>query len=154
LRVQEVARTFGLQIHVLNATTIDEIDVAFATLARDHFDALFVIPNGFFASRRVQLANLAARERIPATHGFREYVAAGGLMSYGTSVEDSYRQLGTYTGKILNGAKPADLPVLCTILSIAAHHNDCAVRCWRGRGCGRAGHGRTHERSDRPADHH
>jgi putative tryptophan/tyrosine transport system substrate-binding protein len=112
LRVQEVARTFGLQIHVLNATTIDEIDGAFATLARDHFDALFVIPNGFFASRRVQLADLAARERIPVTHGFREYVAAGGLMSYGTSVEDSYRQLGTYTGKILNGAKPADLPVL------------------------------------------
>jgi ABC-type uncharacterized transport system substrate-binding protein len=112
LRVQEVARTFGLQIHVLNATTIGEIDAAFATFARDHPDALFVIPNGFFASRRVQLANLAARERIPVTHGFREYVAAGGLMSYGTSVEDSYLQIGVYVGKILNGAKPADLPVL------------------------------------------
>jgi putative ABC transport system substrate-binding protein len=111
LRVQEVARTFGLQILVLNAATIGEIDAAFATLARDHFDALFVVPNGFFNTRGVQIATLAARERIPAIYGFRENVAAGGLMSYGTNLEDSYHQIGAYTGKILNGAKPADLPV-------------------------------------------
>jgi putative ABC transport system substrate-binding protein len=78
LRVQEVARTFGLQILVLNAATIGEIDAAFATLARDHFDALFVVPNGFFNTRGVQIATLAARERIPAIYGFRENVAAGG----------------------------------------------------------------------------
>jgi putative tryptophan/tyrosine transport system substrate-binding protein len=112
LRVQEAARSMGLQVHVLNATTIDEIDAAFATLARDHSDALYVVPNGFFASRRVQIAILAARDRIPAIYGFREYVAAGGLMSYGTDIPDSYRQVGAYTGKILKGAKPADLPVL------------------------------------------
>ena len=112
LRVQEAARVMGLQIHILNATTIDEIDTAFATLARDHPDALYVVPNGFFASRKVQIAILAARDRIPTIYGFREHVAAGGLMSYGTDVADSYRQVGSYTGKILKGAKPADLPVL------------------------------------------
>jgi len=112
LRVQEAARVMGLQIHILNATTIDEIDTAFATLARDRPDALYVVPNGFFASRKVQIAILAARDRIPTIYGFREHVAAGGLMSYGTDVADSYRQVGSYTGKILKGAKPADLPVL------------------------------------------
>ena len=112
LRVQEAARVMGLQIHILNATTIDEIDTAFATLARDRPDALYVVPNGFFASRKVQIAILAARDRIPATYSSRAYVAAGGLMSYGTDAADSYRQVGAYTGKILKGAKPADLPVL------------------------------------------
>jgi putative ABC transport system substrate-binding protein len=112
LRVQEAARAMGLQIRILNANTIDEIDAAFATLARDHPDALYVVPNGFFASRRVQIAILAARDRIPAVYAFREHAAAGGLMSYGTDVADSFRQVGVYTGKILKGAKPADLPVL------------------------------------------
>ena len=110
LGVLEAARTMGLQIHALNATTIDEIDAAFATLARDNPDALYVVPNAFFASRRVQTAILAARNRIPAIYGFREYVVAGGLMSYGTDVTDSYRQVGAYTGKILKGAKPATPP--------------------------------------------
>ena len=112
LRVQEAARVMGLQIHILNATAIDEIDTAFATLARDHPDALYVVPNGFFASRKVQIAILAARDRIPTIYGFREHVAAGGLMSYGTDVADRFRQVGVYTGKILNGAKPADLPIM------------------------------------------
>jgi putative ABC transport system substrate-binding protein len=110
--VQEAARALGLQIQILNATTIGEIDAAFATLARERSDALFVAPNAFFSSRRVQLANLAARDRIPAAYSGRDYVAAGGLMSYGTSTLDRYRQVGIYTGNILKGAKPADLPVV------------------------------------------
>jgi putative tryptophan/tyrosine transport system substrate-binding protein len=110
--VQEAARAIGLQIHVLNASTSREIDVAFDTLAGEHPDALFVVGDPFFTSRRVQLANLAARERISATYGQRDYVAAGGLMSYGTNIADMHRQVGVYTGSILNGAKPADLPVV------------------------------------------
>jgi putative tryptophan/tyrosine transport system substrate-binding protein len=110
--VQEAARVIGLQIHVLNASTSSEIDVAFDTLAGERPDALFVVGDPFFTSRRVQLANLAARERIPATYGQRDYVAAGGLVSYGTNIIDMHREVGVYTGSILNGAKPADLPVV------------------------------------------
>jgi putative ABC transport system substrate-binding protein len=110
--VQEAARVIGLQIQVLNATTIGEIDAAFATLARERPDALFVTPDGFFTSRRVQIATLAARGRIPAAYSIRDHVVAGGLMSYGTGQADRLRQIGVYTGKILNGAKPADLPVV------------------------------------------
>jgi putative ABC transport system substrate-binding protein len=111
--VHEAARTIGLQIQVLNATTISEIDAAFATLARERLDALFVAPDVFFNfGRRVQIATLAARERIAAVYSNRGYVVAGGLMSYGTDDVDRFRQAGVYAGKILNGAKPADLPVL------------------------------------------
>ena len=110
--VQEAARTIGLQIHVLNASTSREIDAVFATLARDRPDALFVSPDSFLSSRRVQIATLAARDRIAATYPNRNYVVAGGLMSYGTDGADRFRQAGVYPGKILNGAKPADLPVL------------------------------------------
>jgi putative tryptophan/tyrosine transport system substrate-binding protein len=110
--VQEAARAIGLQIQVLNASTSREIDAAFATLARERPDALFVAAEAFFTSRRVQIANLAARDRIPAAYWTRDIVAAGGLMSYGTDLADRFRQTGVYTGKILNGAKPADLPVL------------------------------------------
>jgi putative tryptophan/tyrosine transport system substrate-binding protein len=110
--VQEAARTIGLQIHVLNATTIGEIDAAFATLARERPDALFVAANGFFLSRRMQFVTLTARDRIPAAYANRDAVAVGGLMSYGTSFADTFRQIGVYTGKILNGTKPADLPVV------------------------------------------
>ena len=110
--VQEAARTIGLQIHVLNASTSREIDAAFATLARERPDALFVAGDAFFTSRRVQFVTLAARDRIPAAYGDRDFVAAGGLMSYGTDIADSYRQVGVYTGNILKGAKPADLPVV------------------------------------------
>jgi putative tryptophan/tyrosine transport system substrate-binding protein len=110
--VQEAARVIGLQIHVLNASTSDEIDAAFATLARERPDALFVGTDAFFISRRVQLANLAARDRIPAAYTNRENVAAGGLMGYGSDILDGWRQVGVYTGKILQGANPADLPVV------------------------------------------
>ena len=110
--VQEAARTIGLQIQVLNATTIGEIDAAFATLARERPDALFVAGDAFFNSRRVQFATLATRDKIPAAYPEREYVEVGGLMSYGTSFADTFRQVGIYTGSILKGAKPTDLPVV------------------------------------------
>jgi putative ABC transport system substrate-binding protein len=110
--VQEAARIIGLQIQVVNASTSREIDAAFATLERERPDALFVSGDQFFYSRRVQLATLTVRDRIPATYGQRGYVEAGGLMSYGTDIADSYRQVGVYTGSILKGAKPADLPVV------------------------------------------
>ena len=110
--VQETARVLGLQIQALSASTSREIDAVFATLARERPDALFVGGDGFFNSRRVQIANLAARNGIPAAYSTREIVAAGGLMSYGTDFADSYRQIGVYVGKILNGAKPAELPVV------------------------------------------
>jgi putative tryptophan/tyrosine transport system substrate-binding protein len=110
--VQQAAPTLGLQIQILKASTIGEIDAAFATLAREHPDALFVAPDVFFASRRVQFATLAARDRIPAAYTNPDYIAAGGLMSYGTDVADTYHQVAVYTGSILKGAKPADLPVV------------------------------------------
>ena len=110
--VQEAAPTLGLKIQILNASTIGEIDAAFATIARDHSDALLVAPDAFFVSRRVQFITLTARDRIPATYSLRDYVAIGGLMSYGTDLADSFHQVGVYTGSILKGAKPADLPVV------------------------------------------
>jgi putative ABC transport system substrate-binding protein len=110
--VQEAARGLGLEIDVLNASTSGEIDAAFAALARQRADALFIAADGFFASRRNQFATLSARDRIPASYGSREMVEAGVLMSYGTSIVDMFRQVGIYTGSILKGAKPADLPVL------------------------------------------
>jgi ABC-type uncharacterized transport system substrate-binding protein len=110
--VQEAAPTIGLQIQILNATTIGEIDAAFATLARERPDALFVGGNAFFLNRRVQFATLTARDRIPATYAQSDFVSVGGLMSYGTDIADAFHQVGVYTGSILKGAKPADLPVL------------------------------------------
>ena len=110
--VQEAAPTIGLQIQILKATTIGEIDAAFATLARERPDALFVASDTFFDSRPVQFATLTARDRIPATYAIRDYVAAGGLMSYGTDLAEMFHQVGVYTGSILKGAKPADLPVM------------------------------------------
>jgi putative ABC transport system substrate-binding protein len=110
--VQEAAPTIGLQIQFLNATTIGEIDAAFATIERERPDALFVTGDAFFVSRAVQLATLTARGRIPATYSLRDYVAVGGLMSYGTDFTEAFRQVGVYTSKILRGAKPTDLPVM------------------------------------------
>ena len=110
--VEAAARALGLQIHVLNASTIGEIDAAFATIVRERLEALFVIPDAFFNSRRVQLSTLAARHTLPAAYAQRDYVEVGGLMSYGTSLADARRQVGIYTGRILKGEKPTDLPVL------------------------------------------
>jgi ABC-type uncharacterized transport system substrate-binding protein len=106
--VPEAARA----IQILNATTSREIEAAFATIAHNRADALFVAPDGFFNARRVQLATLAAHYRIPAAYPTREVVEIGGLMSYGTDLLDMYRQVGVYTGRILKGANPANLPVV------------------------------------------
>jgi putative tryptophan/tyrosine transport system substrate-binding protein len=110
--IPEAARAVGLQTQFLNASTSGEIEAAFATLVRDRADALFVAPEGFFASRRVQIVTLAAHHRVPAAYFSREFVEVGGLMSYGTDIVDLWRQVGVYTGQILEGAKPADLPVV------------------------------------------
>ena len=110
--VQAAADGIGLQIHILNASTIREIDAAYESLVRERADALFVAGDGFFNSRRVQLAMLAVRHLVPATFATREYAEAGGLMSYGTNLPDTDRQVGIYAGRILKGEKPADLPVL------------------------------------------
>ena len=109
--VQEAARALHLEIQILKASSSDEIDAAFAVLAHEHADALFIQADGFYASRRVQLATLAMRERMPASYVSREMVEAGLLMSYGTNIADMFRQVGIYTGSILKGAKPAELPV-------------------------------------------
>ena len=110
--VQQAAPAIQLQIQtILNASTIGEIDAVFATLERERPDALFVASDGFFLSRRVQFVTLTAVNKIPAAYWDRDIVSAGGLMSYGTDLDDAFRQVGVYTGKILKGAKPADLPV-------------------------------------------
>jgi putative ABC transport system substrate-binding protein len=110
--VEVAARTVGMQLQILNPSTNREIDAAFSALVRERTDALFVGPDAFYNSRRVQLANMAARHVIPTAFAVREYVDAGGLMSYGTSLADMYREVGAYCGRILKGAKPSDLPVL------------------------------------------
>jgi ABC-type uncharacterized transport system substrate-binding protein len=110
--VEPAARAMGLQIQVLNASTSQEINAAFATFVREQPDALFVGNDPFFTSRRVQLAALAARHAVPATYSAHEIAEAGGLMSYGTSQTDAWRQVGVYTGRVLKGAEPADLPVV------------------------------------------
>ena len=109
---QAAARAIGLQVQVLNASTSREINSAFASLARERPDALFVGGDGFFVSRRVQLVNLASRHVVPAIYDVRQFPEVGGLMSYGSNIEDAYRQVGIYTGRVLKGAKPADLPVM------------------------------------------
>jgi putative ABC transport system substrate-binding protein len=110
--VEAAARSKGLQIQVLNASSSSEINAAFATLARERPEALFVGPGFLFAGRRIQLAQLAAFHRLPATFPSRENAEAGGLMSYGSNVADAYRQVGVYTGRILKGSTPTDLPVV------------------------------------------
>src|SRR4029077_9806333 len=110
--VPEVARAIGLKIQILNASTSRDIEAAFATIAHNGADALFVAPDGFVNARRVQLATLAAHYKIPAAYPTREVVEIGGLMSYGTDLLDMYRQVGVYTGRILKGANPANSPVV------------------------------------------
>jgi putative ABC transport system substrate-binding protein len=110
--VEVAARTMGLQIQVFNASTGRELNTAFAAVARERSDALFIGGDPYFTVRRVQLATLAARYAIPASYVARDFPEAGGLMSYGTNITDAYRQIGNYAGRILKGAKPADLPIM------------------------------------------
>jgi len=110
--VEPAARTMGLQIQVFNVSTSREIDAAFATFMRERPDAVLVGIDTFLNSRRVQLVNLAAYHRVPATFSNRGFAEVGGLMSYGSSIVDAWRQAGVYTGRILKGEKPADLPVV------------------------------------------
>ncbi|MFL6796035.1 MAG: ABC transporter substrate-binding protein [Xanthobacteraceae bacterium] len=111
-QLEAAAAGMGLHLHLINAGTIAEIDAAFAVLASDRPDALFISSGPFFATRSVQLAQLAARHGIPAIGGSRRYSEVGGLITYGASVTDAHRQAGIYTGRILKGAKAADLPVV------------------------------------------
>ncbi len=109
---ETAARAIGLQIRILHASTSDQIQAAFGTLAGERADALFVGPNSFFSSRRVQITTLAARQGIPAAYSVRDFAEAGGLMSYGTSLLGMFHQVGSYTGRILKGEKPSELPVV------------------------------------------
>src|SRR4030095_16116838 len=110
-QVEEAARTKKLQLHVLKASSESEIDTAFVSLVQLHADALVVPGDPFLSGRREQLVARASRHAVPAIYAWREFAAAGGLISYGASLTSAYRLLGTYAGKILKGAKPADLPV-------------------------------------------
>jgi putative ABC transport system substrate-binding protein len=109
--LHEAARALGVEIRVLNAASESEIDAAFATLARERSVPLVVSTDNLFTDRPIRLATLAARHAIPAIHAYREFAAAGGLMSYGSDLADAYRQVGIYAGRILKGAKPTELPV-------------------------------------------
>jgi putative tryptophan/tyrosine transport system substrate-binding protein len=111
-KVEDAARALGIKMSVLNASTEDEIDTAFATIVQQKADALIIGTEPFLLGQRDQLVRLAARHSIPTIYFVREFVDAGGLLSYGPSVANGYRQVGIYTGRILGGAKPAELPVL------------------------------------------
>ena len=110
--VEAAGRAIGVKIDILNANTNREIDAAFETIVRERQDALFVGASTYLAGPRVRLAQLTAFHRIPASYALREAVEVGGLMSYGANIADAYRQLGVYAGRIIKGAKPADLPVV------------------------------------------
>ena len=110
--VDTAARAMGLHIQTLDANTSAEIDAAFKAFGRERPDAVFVPTSPFFNGRRVQLAQLAAFHHLPATYALRDYAEAGGLMSYGSNIIDGYRQVGIYVGRVLKGAKPADLPIV------------------------------------------
>jgi putative ABC transport system substrate-binding protein len=110
--MQAAARAIGQQIVVLHASSERDIDAAFASIVQQRVGAILVAPDGFFTSRRDQLVALAARHSVPAMYSFREFAAAGGLISYGSSLKDTFRQGGIYTGRILKGVKPVDLPVM------------------------------------------
>ena len=121
--VEAAARVIGLQIQVLHASTSREIDTAFATITRERPDALFVGTDPFFVSRRVQLAQMTTLHKVPAIYALRQYAEAGGLMSYGASLTDTYRQMGAYAGRLLKGAKPPDLPVVqATKFELVVNH--------------------------------
>jgi ABC-type uncharacterized transport system substrate-binding protein len=113
--VMEAARALGLRAHVLNARSEGDFDAVFATIVQMRMGALVVAADPFFSSRREQLVALAARHAVPAIYEWRDFPVSGGLASYGTSLTDAFRQAGAYAGRILNGAKPADLPAVQTI---------------------------------------
>jgi putative tryptophan/tyrosine transport system substrate-binding protein len=110
--VQAAGSRFGLQVEILHASADREIDAAFATLVQNRADALLLTPDPFFTNRRAQIVTLATRHALPVVAAIREFAEAGGLLSYGPSFRDTYRQAGIYTGRILKGEKPADLPVM------------------------------------------
>ena len=109
---QSAGRAIGLETHILRASTSREINEAFATFVREPPDAVFVDIDPFFTSRRVQIVHLASHHRVPAIYPGRQFAEVGGLMSYGSNLTDAWRQVGVYTGRVLKGAKPADLPVM------------------------------------------
>jgi len=113
--VTAAAVTFGVQLDIVHASDSREIEAAFVTLVQNRVGALLIGSDIFFANRRLQLATLATRHAIPAVFNLREFAETGGLMSYGTSLTEAYRQLGVYAGRILKGAKPAELPVVQSI---------------------------------------
>jgi putative ABC transport system substrate-binding protein len=113
--VTAAAVTFGVQLDIVHASDSREIEAAFVTLVQNRVGALLIGADIFFANRRLQLATLATRHAIPAVFNLREFAETGGLMSYGTSLTEAYRQLGVYAGRILKGAKPAELPVVQSI---------------------------------------
>ena len=110
--LQTAARALGVKVEILTASNVREIDALSSTLAQQQISALFVAANPFLASQATNLIAMAARHRIPVMSNERRHTAAGGLMSYGTSIEDAYRQVGSYAGRVLKGAKPTDLPVV------------------------------------------
>ena len=112
LDLQTAARALGVKVEILTASNVREIDALSSTLAQQQISALFVAANPFLASQATNLIAMAARHRIPVMSNERRHTAAGGLMSYGTSIEDAYRQVGSYAGRVLKGAKPTDLPVV------------------------------------------
>ena len=125
---EAAARSMGLQIRVLAVNTSGEIDAAFATIARERPDAVFVSSSPLFNARRIQLVHLASYHRVPASYSGRLYAEIGGLMSYGASVADAMHQMGVYTGRILKGAKPADLPVVqSTRLELVINHQSARM---------------------------
>jgi putative ABC transport system substrate-binding protein len=111
-QIEEAARSIGQRLIVAKASTDEGLDAAFTALVRERADALLVAADPYFDTRRDRIVGFAQRQRLPAIYQFREYVLAGGLLSYGISLTDAYRQFGVYTATILKGAKPADLPVL------------------------------------------
>src|SRR5262249_37519836 len=110
--VDTAARATGLHVQTLDANTSAEIDAAFKVFGRERLDAVFIPTSAFFNGRRIQLAQLAAFHHLPATYALRDYAEAGGLMSYGSNIGDGFRQVGIYVGRMLKGAKPADLPIV------------------------------------------
>ena len=144
--VQAAARSAGQQLHILRASNDGEIDAAFAAAAELRVGALLVASDPFFNSRRERLAELASRYAIPAIYELREYAAAGGLMSYGINLAEAYRLVGVYTGRILKGDKPAELPVQ-QLSEIRVHHQSQGCQGARHRGASRSVG--TRRRSDR-----